>query len=188
VFISISVKIWSSKLQQLVEGRASPRLSYRVGQPHLLKHLYPLQLLHIFYVNKAVAHSICSFLGYNTKRPAAIPLGPHIITGWFSCISYASRSINVRQWYQATTVPKKVRHDNRLLFLHSLGLFVGHRRLREILFVTFTSCSMLNNLNTPQPTHIPVTSYKPRLFTPVAFVTDLKPVQLNVTLRKKERL
>jgi hypothetical protein len=116
LFIIIAVKIRSSKLQQLIHGTPSPSLSCRIRPAQLSKRLYLLVLLHIFCVNKSSSHSICNLLGYKTKREAAIPLGPHIITCCFSCFSYASTNINARQWYQATPVAKKVRHDSRVGF------------------------------------------------------------------------
>ena len=162
------MKIWSSKLQQLIHGTASPSLSYKTRPAQLSKRLYLLVLLHVFCVNKSSSHSICNFLGYKTKRQAAIPLGTHIITCCFSCISYASTSINARQWYQATPVSKKVGHDSRVAFSTFLAAVCRASLIAtDFFFVTFISCSMLSKLNTPQPTHIPVT----RLFTSVAFVT-----------------
>jgi hypothetical protein len=116
LFISIAVKIWSSKLQQLIHGKASSSLSYWIRPTQLSKRFSLLVLLHIFCVNKSSSHSICNFLGYKTKRQPALPIAPHIITCCFSCISYASTSINARQWYQATPVAKKVRHDSRVAF------------------------------------------------------------------------
>jgi len=147
LFISIAVKILSSKLQQLIHGTASPSFSYRMRPAQLSKRLYLLVLLHIFCVNKSSSHSICNFLGYNTKRQAAIPLGTHIITCCFSCISYASTSINARQWYQATPVSKKVGHDSRVGFSTFFAAVCWASLIvTDNFFVTFTSRSMLSNV------------------------------------------
>ena len=112
---------YRSKNMELKITAADTRQS--IAKPFLQNHIStaveaPLPAgatLH-FCVNKSSSHSICNFLGYKTKRQAAIPLGTHIITCCFSCISYASTSINARQRYQATPVSKKVGHDSRVGF------------------------------------------------------------------------